>query len=321
MGPSRRIGDIGKLALAIAAVSCWPGAGMRGHAAQGQAVGPDVHTLTCGGQRTIGDALKTLKPGDTLLVTGTCNESVDIGPEVHGITLDGQGSATINGGASGSAVNILGTGITIRGFTINGGAPQGVAVIDGASAVIDGNTIQFADRNGVAVFRNSSADIINNTIQNNPVAGIAIQSTSSARIGWLGPPNNRVRAPNTIQNNGTQGIQVYRGSSAQIFSNTIQNNGSHGIIADRNGQVEVAACTITGNGGDGIRGMRNAGLDIGTDATGTTPQFDDDTNTGTNAGFGLRCVTGGSVDGRLGALTGTLGGKSFAEGCVDSVVP
>ena len=67
--------------------------------------------------------------------------------------------------------------------------------------------------------------------------------------------------------------------------------------------------------------MRNAGLDIGTDANGATPQFDDDTNTGTNAGFGVRCMIAGFVDGRLGALTGTAGAKSFSEGCIDSSTP
>ncbi len=280
-----------------------------------------THTLTCGPEKTIGQAIKTLKPGDTLLVSGTCNENVQIGEEIHRITLDGQGTASINGDSSANAVTVRGTGITIRGFVITGGAPQGVAVTDGGSAVIDGNTIQYADRNGITVFRNSSADILNNTIQYSGLAGIAVQNTSSARVGWFGPPNNRVSAPNTIQNNGAQGIQVYRGSSAQIFSKTIQNNGSHGVIVDRNAQAEIAACTITGNAGDGIRGLRNAGMDIGTDATGSTPQFDDDTNTGTNGGFGVRCMIGGFVDGRLGTLTGTLGGKSLAEACTDSAVP
>jgi parallel beta-helix repeat protein len=280
-----------------------------------------THTLTCGPEKTIGQAIKMLKPGDTLLVSGACNENLDIGEEVHRITLDGQGTASINGDSSANAVSVTGTGITIRGFVITGGAPNGVAVTDGGSAVIDGNTIQYADRNGIVVFRNSSADILNNTIQNNPLAGIALQSNSSARIGWTGPPNNRVSAPNTIQSNGAQGIQVYRGSSAQIFSNTIQNNGSHGVIVDRNAQAEIAACTITGNAGDGIRGMRNAGVDIGTDAAHATPQFDDDTNTGVNGGYGVRCTIDGFVDGSLGALSGTLGGKSFTEGCTDSVAP
>ena len=314
IGRSTGMRVLARTTLVVAAVFLWLGPSV------GRAQSA-THTLTCGPEKTIGQAIKTLKPGDVLLVRGTCNENLVLGQEVHRVTLDGQGAATINGGSSASAITVTGSGITIRGFVITGGAPNGVAVVDGGSAVIDGNTIQYADRNGIAVFRNSSADIINNTIQNNPLAGIAIQSNSSARIGWVGPPNNRVSAPNTIQNNGAQGVQVYRGSSAQIFTNTIQNNGSHGVIVERNAQAEIAACTITGNAGDGIRGMRNAGLDIGTDATGATPQFDDDTNTGTNGGFGVRCVIAGFVDGRLGTLTGTAGGKSFAENCTDSVVP
>lgn len=280
----------------------------------------DKHTLTCGSERTIGRAIKTLKAGDTLLVSGTCNENVDIGEEVEGITLDGQGTATLNGDPGVNTVTVTGRGITIRGFTITGGL-QGIAVLDGGSAVIDGNTIQNTGMNGVTVFRNSTAHIINNTIQNNPSSGIQLQAASSARIGFTGPPSNRVSAPNTIQSNRGPGIQVLRASAAQIFTNTIQNNGSHGVVVDRNAQAEIGASTITGNVGDGIRGMRNAGVDIGTDATGATPQFDDDTNTGTNGGFGVRCMIDGFVDGRLGTLTGTLGGKSFAESCTDSVIP
>jgi parallel beta-helix repeat protein len=278
----------------------------------------DKHTLTCGPQKTIGQAIKTLKPGDTLLVSGTCNENVDIAEEVHGITLDGQGTATINGDLSVNTITVTGRGITIRGFTITGGF-QGIAVLDGGSALIDGNTIQYAAFNGITVFRNSTAQIINNTIQNNPSSGIQVQSSSSARIGFTGPPSARVSAPNTIQNNGAPGIQILRGSSAQIFTNTIQNNASHGVSVDRNAQAEIAANTITANLGDGIRGMRNAGVDLGTDATGATPQFEDDTNTGINGGYGVRCTIGGFMDGRLGTLSGTLGGKFSGEACTDSV--
>jgi parallel beta-helix repeat protein len=325
------------IALALAAMFFWPSPSV-GQAQSAtytviqnhhdgnndESVGPAewrTHTLICGPEKTIGRAIKRLEPGDTLLVSGTCNENLVIGEEIHRITLDGQGTAVINGDSSANAVTVNGSGVTIRGFVITGGAPQAIAVQDGATAVIDGNTIQFAARNGIAVFRSSSANVVNNRIQNNGLAGIAIQQTSTARIGWSGPPNNRVSAPNTIQNNGGEGVQVYRGSSAQIFSNTIQNNGSHGVFVDRNSQAEIAACTITGNAGDGIRGTRGAGVDTGTDATGATPQFDDDTNTGTNGGYGVRCTIGGFVDGRLGTITGTLGGAFFGESCVNSVVP
>ena len=277
-----------------------------------------THTLTCGPDKTIAQALKILHPGDTLLVDGTCNENLTIGQEVERITLDGQGTAAIQADSSASAVTILGRGITLRGFHISGGAPQGVAVNDGASAVIDGNTIELADRNGVAVFRNSSADILNNVIQNNPLAGIAVQYNSSARIGWFGPPTNRISAPNTIQNNGSQGIQVYRGSVAQIFTNLIQHNTSHGVFIDRNAEAEVGANAFSGNGGDAIRAMRGSVLDLGTDVNHSTPAFDDDTNTGTSAGYAVACMIGGVVDGRFGGLAGTLGLKLFTEGCLDS---
>jgi hypothetical protein len=49
--------------------------------------------LICGHQRTISDALRRLRPGDTLSVSGTCNENVLIPEQVVNITLDGQGTA------------------------------------------------------------------------------------------------------------------------------------------------------------------------------------------------------------------------------------
>lgn len=284
-------------------------------------VGLASDTLTCDPKTTIGEAIKKLEPGETLFVSGNCDENVDVGEEVHDITLDGQGTATINGDSSVNTVTVTGRGVTIRGFTITGGF-EGIAVLDGGSAVIEGNTIHNAARNGITVFRNSTAHIINNTIQDNASSGIQLQHSSSARIGFKGRPFfDRVTAPNTIQNNGASGIQVLRGASAQIFTNTIQNNGSHGVVVDRNSQAEVAACVITGNAMDGIRATRNAGVDIGTDATGATPEFEDDTNTGTNGRFGVRCMIDGFVDGLLGTLTGTNGGQFFEEGCTDSVLP
>jgi parallel beta-helix repeat protein len=280
---------------------------------------PATHTLTCGAGRSIASALTAMKPGDTLRVSGVCHENVVVGEEFAAITLDGQGEAAIDAAPGENAVTITGRGITIRGFVITGGA-QGIAVVDGGSAVIDGNTVQNTEMIGITVFRDSTAEIINNTVRNNPGAGIALQSNGSARIGFVGPPSARISAPNTIENNG-HGIRVYRDSSAQIYSNTIRNNASHGVFVDRNSHADVGANVITGNGGDGIHGMRNAGLDLGTDVNNATPQFDDDTNTGTNTGFAVRCMIGGFADGRLGALAGAAGAKSFSEGCVDSVTP
>jgi nitrous oxidase accessory protein NosD len=300
------------MAMVLAGIYFWPATSDGRPEAQ-------THTLECGPTRTISHALKILKPGDTLLVSGTCNENVVIGQEIARVTLDGQGTATLNGDPSGFTITVTGAGVTVRGFTIRGGQ-QGIAVLDGGSAVIDGNVIEDAVMNGITVFRNSTARIVNNVIQNNASSGIQLQHGSSAQIGFSGPPTNRISGPNTIQNNGAPGIQVLRGSSAQIFSNTIRGNRSHGILVDRNAQAEIGACVITGNTGDGIRGVRGAGIDTGTDATGATPRFDDDTNTGSNGGFGVSCTIDGFVDGRLGTLTGASGGKQFSEGCVDSLL-
>ena len=316
---SSRIRQSKGVGIVLAAVLLWPNTPVRSYErVQDQSPGR-THTLTCGGERTLAKAIKSLKPGDTLLVSGDCHENLVIGQEVHRVTLDGQGTASLTGDSTATTLTILGTGITIRGFIISGGNPQAINVQDGGTAVIDGNTIQNADRNGIGVFRSSTADIVNNTIQDNGLAGITVQSSSSARIGWVGPPNNRVKAPNTIQGNGTQGIQVFRGSSAQIFANSILNNLSHGVFVERSAQAEIAGNLISGNGGDGIRGQKNSSVEIGTDDTGSTPAFDDDTNSGVNKQYGVRCMLGGFVDGVLGALTGGLGPKSVTEGCLDSL--
>lgn len=87
-----------------------------------------------------------------------------LGQEVDRITLDGQGTATINGDPSAFTVTVRGRGITIRGFTITGGL-QGIAVLDGGSAVIDGNTIQLArtaccSKYPRLVFGNTSSDTV-----------------------------------------------------------------------------------------------------------------------------------------------------------------
>src|SRR4026208_1372670 len=89
---------------------------------------PGSHTLTCGPDKTIAQAIRGLKPGDPLTVSGTCNENLQWGEEVQRIPLDGQGAAAITADASANAITVTGRAITIRGFTITGGA-QGIAVL------------------------------------------------------------------------------------------------------------------------------------------------------------------------------------------------
>lgn len=275
--------------------------------------------INCGAGQSIGAVLRSLSDGDTLKVTGTCSENVSISSRMEGITLDGQGTATINGtDANANTINIAGRRITIRGFTITGGI-RGVFVNRGAEATIDGNVIGPTGGEGVQVFNGSSARILNNTIQNNPDHGIFVVGTSIADIGVTSGAQT-VPDTNTIQGNTGNGILIDRSSSARIKGNIIANNGSSGIQIDNNSTADTSSNTINGNGDNGIHVLRNSSIRLGRD-TGETLQSAPNSTTAANTGNGVRCRINGSVDGRLGTLNGTVLAVDIAGGCTDSTIP
>lgn len=264
-------------------------------------------------------AVDKAKPGDTLVVTGTCNENVRIPEQFAKITLDGGKAATVNGkDPNRHSIEIRGRGITIKGFTVTGGR-SGVAVGWGGSALIDGNTIQNTGAHGVTVHHGSSAAIINNAIQRNAGIGIEVTENSSARIGIMGPPD-RVARPNTVHNNEREGIYVFRSSTALIVGNQINDNRCAGIIVDRASHAEIASNTISNNGEDGVGVGKASNVDLGSN-TGTGILNLPNTAAVPNGGFGIRCAGGGTVDGRAGSLTGKRGPKALESSCVDGLVP
>ena len=268
---------------------------------------------------TLQAAIEKAKPGDTLLVSGTCKENLVIHEEVARITLDGQGKATVNGpDASKSTIEVRGRGITIKGFTVTGGR-NGMNVTWGGQAVIEGNTVQGVPGFGIIVIRTSHAVIVNNTVQNNARHGILISHSSFGFVGGLATEDKTAR-PNIIENNGRNGILVNRSAGARIVGNTIRNNKRYGVRVQRGSNAEIANNTIDGNARDGISVSRNSAASLGRD---TVRQIHHAPNTTTanNKGFGISCSIGGAVDGRLGTLNGEKGEKSFKEGCVDSLKP
>src|SRR5215211_4746020 len=58
-----------------------------------------VKNIECDKGQTLTDALKKAKPSNTLQVTGTCQERVTI--TTDRLTLDGGGSAVLDGGGGG----------------------------------------------------------------------------------------------------------------------------------------------------------------------------------------------------------------------------
>ncbi|HWP59725.1 MAG TPA: right-handed parallel beta-helix repeat-containing protein [Candidatus Acidoferrales bacterium] len=275
--------------------------------------------LTCSAKDTIANALKKLKPGDTLLVSGTCNENVEIPFEAARITLDGHGKATIKGpDSSVPTVTVRGRGITIKGFVITGGR-EGIQVPGGGEALIDGNTIERVGRFGIQVNRGSSGVIVNNTIRNSTGQGITIGGSSYALIG-IRSGLDKTASPNTVENNGGNGINVGRSASARIVGNTIRNNKGSGVNVARASQADVSHNTIDGNAQDGISVTQNSSLSLGV-GTGTGI-FDQPNTTGSpNGGVGVRCTRNSSVDGRLGNLNGSKGAREFEASCSDSTAP
>lgn len=82
-------------------------------------------SVNCSSQ-TLQSAIDAAASGDTLNVSGTCSENVNIS-KTGGLTINGQGGATISAPVSTSpAVAIYKNGTTLTGFTIQGGAYWGL---------------------------------------------------------------------------------------------------------------------------------------------------------------------------------------------------
>lgn len=267
---------------------------------------------------TIQNKLRTLKPGDTLLVSGDCDENVTIAEEMQNIILDGQGIATIDGpDANASTIAVRGRGITIRGFSSISGGQDAIRVDRGGTATIDGNTIEDSGRSGILLTENASARIVNNTIEGHPGHGISVTQGSSAHVGFL--TIDTPAGPNTIQNNGAAGVFVGNSSNAFIVGNLIQGNTVDGITVQQVSQAQISGNTIDDNGQFGVFARENSGVNLGDSPT---PFFDvpNQTTPGhENGQFGVRCRTGGYATGDLGTLDGLSGDKSIAADCIDDL--
>jgi parallel beta-helix repeat protein len=287
--------------------------------------------------------------GDTISVTGICNENIDItksGIIIDGGDINGNPTAEIHAPVSTqSAVRIRAGVVTVKNFKSIQGGQDGVYVISSTGSTILNNTIQdtgrdgvFVDfggaptinhntikntsRYGITVFANAYAAIINNTITNNPGDGILVTESADARIGFWSS-SQTTASPNTITANGGDGIIVTRGSNAWIVGNTISNNDGNGVTVTKVSHAGVSYNTINQNGGHGIEVSQGSGANLGSETPSTPPTIFELPNTTTvnNGGRGLECSIGGYVDGPLGTLNGIYGKKSVTRGCVNSLSP
>ena len=217
--------------------------------------GGATHAVDCS-SGTIADALSEAQPGDTIMITGTCNETVDVSKD--GITLDGGGTAIIDGGAADAPViAVYGQqNVVIRGLTVQEGQ-HGIMADRGAAVWLEDVTAQ-RNGGGIAIRGNSSATFAgtirgnDNTLEN----GIEVrQSTLFAENVTL------------VQTNGNAegGIVVHRGAQVQLVLtggseiDVTNNRGFTGLLCSYDCTVNVitlgnaaGSFEVTNNDGNGI---------------------------------------------------------------------
>ena len=287
--------------------------------AQCLAAAPHLSAATvnvdCNGGAAIRPILGGVKPGDVILVQGTCRENLLIPSEVLRITLDGQGKTTIDApDARRPAVQVLGREVTIKGFTVSGGT-FGIAINRGATGTIDRNTVRNAAISGLEVSHNGFARIVINTVEWNQQHGILILGSASVHIGIIGT-DDQIPGPNIVKDNGGDGIQVLRASTARIIGNTISGNGRNGLTVQQASHADVAGNTFDGNSQHGIRVVGNSGVNLADSAMllFTRPN----TTTKPNGAFGIQCEVGAYIDGPIGDLKGKIGPKDVSDkSCID----
>ncbi len=203
--------------------------------------------VNCNTPKSLQDALDQASDGDTFTVVGgsTCLENIVV--RLDHVTLDGNGTATIDGSGDPASptVEVLGTDVTITGFTTTGGR-NGISVRFGGSGIIENNEITINGRDGVEVTLSAAADISNNTITSNDLNGVLVKLGGSAEI-----------SDNIINDNTQHGINVTQEGSIRLSgsndlpapANILNSNGEFGVRCGR-GTVRLGAAQVFGAGLD-----------------------------------------------------------------------
>ena len=150
----------------------------------GPALAKEAIKVDCNKGKTIKDALKHADPGDTIRVTGVCHERITI--KTNDVTLDGQGSAVIDGGG-GSRIEFSGVitidgvqGVKLVGLTVQNGPGEGILGRRGAAFHVERTIVQNnPNSSGIAVADHSAAELTDVTLQQN-AGGLDVFTSSSA---------------------------------------------------------------------------------------------------------------------------------------------
>jgi hypothetical protein len=276
-----------------------------------------IRNVDCNKGETIGEALTKAEPGDTIRVTGTCRKQVTITKDR--LTLDGQGTAILDGGggASGDLSGLLtidgARGVMVTGFTIQNGPSDGILAVQAATFTVKTTTVQNNVLAGIMLTDQSTAELSDFTTQRNH-NGISVLNASLVILR-----ENIIISGN--QGDGGhlvgQSIMEIRGAHVQATNNLFG-------LAAISGQLVVYDFTASQGSSITASNNRFAGIGIG---TGSFQIFGRSAVTAENNGsFGLFCPAGGKLVDPFGQGTFVFRGNStagmfFSDGCSALVTP
>ena len=185
-------------------------------------------TVDCA-SATIAAVMDQAQPGDTIMITGTCEEAVVV--DKDGITLvgDGQDSTVIDGmDADASAIAVLGhQNVTIKDLTVQNGL-VGIHLGRGAAAWLENVTAKDSRSKdghssgfGILVANSSDAVLTGSVVvSNNAGNGIQVWNGSSVAIAgnYVVEGSTLPRARLETSGNGGSGMEVGLGSALHVAS-------------------------------------------------------------------------------------------------------
>jgi hypothetical protein len=257
---------------------------------------PGVKEVNCSARKNITEVLAKAEPGDVIEITGTCTERLAV--TTDRVTLNGQGSATLNGGGStgGSFAGVIeiqgARGVVIKGLTVQNG-PNGIAATGNAAFEVRDSVFQNHAGSGVLIIGGSTGELTNCSMLKNG-AGMNVLTGSSVIL------------KGTIAANGNAGNGMFigGGSMLEIRGATVQasNNMVNGMSVS-GGQAAIwafseaqeSSITATGNAFAGI-GIAEANFQSG---GGSRPNTITVSN---NGAFGFFLPIGGVIDSPFGSI-------------------
>ena len=199
-----------------------------------------IREVDCSNGETITAALTQAKPGDTIRISGTCNETVAI--TTDRLTLEGDNAV-------------------IDGEDVDLGNESGLLIIDGTRGVVITGTLMVKNSSAVGItVRNNASASFRGSIESRDHGNHGILVINSAHVGFD-------EGSVAVIDNGGDGVPVVNGSSAFIppppAGAVLTSNGNRrGIHLINGGSFEAlgGAINAAGNQLNGIRAALGSDL-------------------------------------------------------------